>query len=88
MAAYRIALEAITNARRHSRASRCTVRLAVNGALELDIRDDGRGISPSDRPGVGLASMQERAAELGGSLTITRLDPGTLVHATLPIGAT
>lgn len=87
VAAYRIALEAITNARRHSRADRCTVKVAVNGALELEIRDDGRGIAPGQRPGVGMTSMHERVDELGGRLTILPLDPGTLVHAVIPIAA-
>ncbi len=87
VAAYRIALEAITNVRRHSRAGRCTVTVAVNGDLELEIRDDGCGIAPDERPGIGLTSMRERAEELGGRLSILPLAPGTLVHAVIPLAA-
>jgi signal transduction histidine kinase len=86
VAAYRIATEAITNARRHSDARTCTVRLALNGDLDLEICDDGKGIDGCSS-GVGMASMRERAAELGGSVTITPLDPGTSVRAILPVEA-
>jgi signal transduction histidine kinase len=86
VAAYRIALEALTNVARHAEARICTVRLAVNGALELEITDDGRGIDPTRRVGVGLSSMRERAVELGGAC---RVEPaptgGTRVRASLPL---
>ncbi|WP_210480858.1 ATP-binding protein [Naasia sp. SYSU D00948] len=94
VAALRIAQEAILNAVRHAEASRIRVVLhAAPDGLELDVLDDGRGI-PSDAGrevrsgggGVGLGSMRERAAELGGSLSVTALDPaGTRVHALLPL---
>ena len=86
VAAYRIALEALTNVARHAGASACTLRLSVNGALELEVRDDGRGLPESYRRGVGLESMRERAAELGGECTIERADRnGTRVTALLPL---
>ena len=86
VAAYRIALEALTNVARHAGASACTLRLSVNGALELEVRDDGRGLPQSYRPGVGLASMRERAAELGGECRVERADGnGTRVKALLPL---
>ncbi|HEX2053420.1 MAG TPA: histidine kinase, partial [Actinomycetota bacterium] len=57
VAAYRITSEAMNNAVRHSGASRCTARLDFNGeALEVDIVDDGKGIGPDRRTGVGIHS--------------------------------
>jgi signal transduction histidine kinase len=88
VAAYRIATEALTNVVRHAGAGRCVVRLAVGSQLELELEvvDDGRGIG-AEPPGVGLSSMRERAAELGGSCTIgAARGGGTAVRAALPAG--
>lgn len=86
-AAFRIAVEAMTNAVRHSGASTCRVTItSVDGALDLTVRDDGRGLDPAGAPGVGLRSMRERVEELGGTFAV--LSPpegGTLVHARLPM---
>jgi signal transduction histidine kinase len=85
-AAYRIVVEAMTNAVRHSGARRCTVSILVDeDAVELSVRDDGCGLKPDRTPGVGLRSMRERAAEVGGALLV-RSPPegGTVVSATLP----
>lgn len=89
VAAFRIAAEAMTNVTRHADATRCIVHLAVDGALELTVTDDGRG-APSGTPaGVGWTSMTERAAELGGSCTISsRTRGGTVVRAVLPLPST
>jgi signal transduction histidine kinase len=87
VAAFRIALEAVTNSVRHSGARTCRVSLSHNGALELEIHDDGCGKSGTNGGGVGIASMRERASELGGVLTIEpRPGVGTRVHAVLPLG--
>jgi signal transduction histidine kinase len=86
VAAYRIAREAMTNAARHSGASTCTVRIAVNADLDLEISDDGRGLPPDFQPGVGVSSMRERAQELGGRFSIDRAAPaGTTIRAHLPL---
>lgn len=86
VAALRIVQEALANVVRHASARHCVVRLAANGALVLDVRDDGRGLRADDRPGVGLGSMRERARELGGSCAITSPSGGgTHVHAVLPL---
>ena len=89
VAAYRIITEAMTNAARHSGASRIDVRLAVaDGAgLRIEVRDDGGGPGPGWQPGFGLISMRERAAELGGSCQAGP-DPGGggRVIAALPLG--
>jgi two-component system NarL family sensor kinase len=88
VAAYRIATEAVTNVARHAQASRCKVRLSLNGALELEVTDDGRGMSPGWRPGVGVTSIRERAAELGGSCVLVAAPAGgTAVRARLPLAS-
>ena len=46
------------------------MRLSLNGALDLEVVDDGTGIPQAPRPGVGLSSMRERAAELGGTCEV------------------
>lgn len=87
VAAYRIALEAITNVVRHARATHCRVKLSVVGdSLYLEIDDNGVGLPADVAPGVGLASMRERAAELGGAFDL-RAAPaeGTHVSIRLPI---
>ncbi|WP_067128666.1 sensor histidine kinase [Microtetraspora malaysiensis] len=85
VAAYRIATEAVTNALRHSRANTCEVSLRADGALHLEIRDNGADASGAWSHGVGLRSMRERAAELGGTLTAGPTNQGGLVHALLPL---
>jgi two-component system, NarL family, sensor kinase len=85
VAAYRIATEALTNVARHAAAHHCRVRVELNGGLEVEVTDDGRGLN-SERPGVGLTPMRERAAELGGSCTVAPgPGGGTLVRARLPL---
>jgi two-component system NarL family sensor kinase len=86
VAAYRIAVEALTNAARHAPGTPVSVQLAVNGRLELSIADGGTGLPDGYRAGVGLTSMRERAAELGGSCVVSRRTPrGTLVRAEFPL---
>jgi signal transduction histidine kinase len=76
----------MTNVVRHAAARACTVELSLNGGLELVVRDDGCGIAAAPGAGVGLASMRERAAELGGSCSIGPADGGgTCVRACLPL---
>lgn len=86
VAAYRIITEAITNAQRHAHARHCHVSLVVNGDLQLEIQDDGAGLPETFHAGVGLSSMRERAAELGGTYVIENASGGgTRVAARLPI---
>jgi signal transduction histidine kinase len=87
VAAYRIIQEALTNVVHHADASCATVRLWLDGELHIEVADDGVGINGGRVGGLGLHSMRERAAELGGSCTISRpVEGGTLVKATLPVG--
>lgn len=86
VAAYRIVSEALANVIRHARASRCAVRVAVDAALTVTVTDDGIGMSPDHRPGVGLRSMRERASEVGGTLDLDVPDTGgTRVSVRLPL---
>ncbi len=88
VAAYRIAVEAMTNVVRHAQASHCVIRLTATRELELEVLDDGIGVDPSRPPGVGLSSMRERTAELGGSCSIDRQADGwTRVVARFPIAS-
>ena len=68
-----IAQEALTNAVRHSRARRITIRASTvqSVGVRLSVADDGRGMAgEGSTPGFGMTSMQERADRIGASLTI------------------
>jgi signal transduction histidine kinase len=84
IAVYRIAVEAVTNVVRHARASRCCVEIHTDPtSVTLTVRDDGRGLGrPSG--GHGLATMRERAMELGGVLTLADHD-GVTVRTCIPV---
>jgi two-component system NarL family sensor kinase len=88
VAAFRIAVEAVSNVVRHSSARGCTVRFTLlpGRSLTVDVADD----CPSDtawRPGVGLLGMRERAEELGGDLAAGPTADGGRVQARLPLVA-
>jgi two-component system, NarL family, sensor kinase len=86
VAAYRIVLEAVTNVVRHAAAQQCTIRLSCNGELVIEVEDDGIGIPDRPALGVGLHSMRERAAELGGHCAFgPGHGGGTRVQARLPL---
>lgn len=89
LAAFRIMQEALTNALRHADARHVNVRLRRRtDGLCAAVEDDGCGIDDGQPPGVGLASMAERAAEVGGDLAVTaRPGGGTIVEAVLPVPA-
>jgi two-component system NarL family sensor kinase len=86
VAVFRVAVEAVTNAVRHSGGRRCRVAIAAaGGELSLRVHDDGPGRGPW-AAGVGLTAMHERVDELGGALHAGP-DPGggATVAATLPL---
>ncbi|WP_344293303.1 sensor histidine kinase [Agromyces neolithicus] len=90
-AAYRIVSEAVANAARHARAARLLVEIeTADGRLTLRVRDDGTGFDETAaHAGIGLASMRERARELGGELFVeSALGVGTTVTFEVPIGVT
>jgi signal transduction histidine kinase len=87
VAAFRVAQEAVANVTRHAGAANCVVTLVLaDDALTVTIADDGVGIAPGRRAGVGLTSMRERAEELGGTCVIEpNRGGGTRVIARLPL---
>ncbi|MFN8485406.1 MAG: GAF domain-containing sensor histidine kinase [Anaerolineae bacterium] len=88
VAVYRIASEAIQNVVKHAGATECRVCIAVNdGDLTLSVADNGKRLASDAAAGVGMRSMRERAAELGGTLLVQSNESGgTSVVARLPIG--
>jgi signal transduction histidine kinase len=86
VATYRIIQEGLTNVVRHAQARSCAVRLALGDGLEVEVKDDGVGLPKGIRAGVGLTSMRERTAELGGTCQIdSTLGVGTCIRASLPL---
>ena len=87
---FRVAQAALRNVVRHSGARRASVRIfGVDGGIELQIVDDGRGFDVAEARqagGLGLVSMQERVRSLGGRLEVSS-NPGvgTRVVAHLPV---
>ena len=87
VATYRIIIEAVTNVLRHARAHHCQIRIQPGQDLRLEVCDDGAGLADGWRAGVGITAMRERAAELGGELSIEPARPrGTRITGRLPIG--
>ncbi len=84
VAAYRIVCEALTNISKHSQATECNAQLTFNGALQIDVQDNGAGLPENAHAGVGMFSMRERAAELGGTFSIQSSANGVHVSAHLP----
>jgi signal transduction histidine kinase len=90
-AAFRIFQEALTNVARHASAKQVDVRLVQDGGtLQLDVRDDGRGITAeelADPRSLGLLGMRERARRFGGVVTVA-VGPqgGTVVSLRAPLG--
>jgi signal transduction histidine kinase len=89
-AVFRIFQEILTNIARHARASHVSIFLSVTrSAVRLDVRDNGRGFSPSGSRGFGLSCMQERAAAFGGTVMIVAHArvKGTRVRVHVPRGS-
>lgn len=86
VAAYHIVQEALLNSVRHARATHYSVRLDRAEALTLEIMDNGEGLPPQFHAGVGMLSMRERAAELGGWCAVESPPTGgTIVRTHLPV---
>jgi signal transduction histidine kinase len=90
-AVLRIVQEALGNAVRHGEPETILVRLSqCNGAVTVEVRDDGRGFDPRDaaeRHGMGLALMRERVTELGGEFQLDAVPgAGAAILVRLPAG--
>ena len=89
LAIFRIVQESLTNVARHAGATRVEISIATrNGAIEMEIRDNGRGFAPEEPIGYesfGLLGMRERAISIGGELNVTgRPGQGTVVALRIP----
>jgi PAS domain S-box-containing protein len=90
---FRIVQEALANVYRHAQSDSARVEVIGNGELVIvRVRDYGKGISlriarmeSSAGLGVGITGMRERVRQLGGELSVTRAEPGTLVEAKIPL---
>ena len=79
---YRIAQEAVSNALRHAAPGEIIIALrVVDEKIQLQINDDGKGISKTEPPGsgMGLSIMAYRAHTIGGTLTVSRRPEGGTV---------
>ena len=91
LAVFRIVQEALQNSVQHAHAAHASVRLANEAdQLHVDVVDDGCGFDVAeaftDRDGLGLSSMLDRAAHRGGGLTVeSRPGHGTRVRLTIPL---
>jgi signal transduction histidine kinase len=88
VAAYRIITEALANVARHAQAGRAIVTVSVDHGLCLDVQDDGTASTANGhgwQPGMGMQSMAERAAEVGGTLQAGPTPTGGRVQASLPL---
>ena len=91
-AAFRVGQEALNNALRHAAATKISVRLTrTSRRVVLEVSDDGTGFEPAlaaagASGGLGLASMRERAAAVGGTLRITS-EPGVGTKVRLAVPA-
>lgn len=85
-AAYFVVTEAVTNALKHAPGSRVAVRLSgTGGRLQLEVADDGPGLSAAVPAGSGLRGLQDRVESLRGTFSVTgAAGSGTLVRATFP----
>ncbi len=94
---YRIVQEALTNVFRHASATSVNVTIepaeqptgmhGSRGCARVRISDNGRGIRPDHKLGLGLTGMRERILALGGTLSIASDDRGVTVEAIVPKGA-
>lgn len=88
---FRIIQESLTNVYRHSESKDARIDLNQDSdVVTVRIRDFGKGV-PDNRNGffpplgVGITGMRERVNQLNGELRISRMEPGTLVQATIPL---
>ena len=93
---YRIIQEALTNVFRHANASHVSIIVesaetettsGPRGGARVRVCDNGGGLKPDHRLGLGLTGMRERILALGGSLTLASGESGVTVEAVIPKGS-
>jgi len=86
-AAYFVCCEGFANALKHSGAERVTLSLwREDGALALELSDDGRGFDPGTAGGTGLAGLGDRVGAFGGSFGVESAPGrGTRLRAVFPV---
>ena len=94
---YRIVQEALTNVFRHAKATAVNVSIepaerptgvrGSRGYALVRVRDNGRGLKPDQKFGLGLTGMRERILALGGTLTVASGESGVTIEAMLPTHA-
>lgn len=92
---FRIVQESLTNVVRHSGGENALVEIEIKAEwVTVGVRDYGKGVplqvtntNSSSRLGVGISGMRERVRQLGGELTVSFANPGTLVEAKIPLSA-
>jgi two-component system sensor histidine kinase UhpB len=94
---YRVVQEALTNAFRHAGATEVNVSIEPaqrpaglrgnRGCALVRICDNGRGLEPDQKFGLGLTGMRERLLALGGTLTVASGERGVTIEAMVPTGA-
>jgi two-component system, NarL family, sensor histidine kinase UhpB len=94
---YRVVQEALTNAFRHAGATEVNVSIEPaerpaglrgdRGYAKVRVRDNGRGLEPDQKFGLGLTGMRERLLALGGTLTVASGERGVTIEAMVPTGA-
>lgn len=94
---YRTVQEALTNVFRHAGATSINVTVKAAeapsgpkrgncGCALVQVHDNGSGLRPDHKLGLGLTGMRERIVALGGTLTVASSDAGVLVEAVVPVG--
>jgi two-component system sensor histidine kinase UhpB len=94
---YRTVQEALTNVFRHAGATSVSVTVKPTeapsgpargnqGCALVQVLDNGRGLKPDHKLGLGLTGMRERIVALGGTLTVASSDTGVLIEAIVPLG--
>jgi len=85
---FRIVQEALTNCARHAKATEVQIAIeAGEESVNLTISDNGKGFdAATPHRGLGLFSMRERSAELGGAFEIqSKPGQGTCIRVTIPV---